>query len=210
MSHSSTVKILATSREGLRLADEQLWPVPSLDVRAASTHLPRRCSSSARRLSRRIISLIGPTTRMRSWRSAVAWTAFRWRSSWPPPACMSMTVTEVRDRLDDRFRLLVGSRRGLERHQTLAPCGAVVLRPARRRRKVPAGNVFGVRRRIRPCRRMRRGRLRRRFRHPGPARCPDAQVASGRRQILRADPILDVGDHPAVRRRTTRGIRRCR
>ena len=32
---------------------------------------------------------------------------------------LSMTVTEVRDRLDDRFRLLVGSRRGLERHQTL-------------------------------------------------------------------------------------------
>src|SRR5207342_2386574 len=31
----------------------------------------------------------------------------------------SMTVTEVRDRLDQRFRLLVGSRRGLERHHTL-------------------------------------------------------------------------------------------
>ena len=31
----------------------------------------------------------------------------------------SMTATEVRDRLDHRFRLLVGSRRGLERHQTL-------------------------------------------------------------------------------------------
>ena len=31
----------------------------------------------------------------------------------------SMTVSEVRDRLDERFRLLVGSRRGLERHQTL-------------------------------------------------------------------------------------------
>jgi hypothetical protein len=30
-----------------------------------------------------------------------------------------MTVSEIRDRLDDRFRLLVGSRRGLERHQTL-------------------------------------------------------------------------------------------
>ena len=30
-----------------------------------------------------------------------------------------MTVAEVRDRLNDRFRLLVGSRRGLERHQTL-------------------------------------------------------------------------------------------
>ena len=31
----------------------------------------------------------------------------------------SMTAIEVRDRLDDRFRLLVGSRRGWERHQTL-------------------------------------------------------------------------------------------
>ena len=32
---SATVRILATSREGLRLADEQQWPVPSLDVEAA-------------------------------------------------------------------------------------------------------------------------------------------------------------------------------
>jgi predicted ATPase len=31
----------------------------------------------------------------------------------------SMTAGEVRDRLDHRFKLLVGSRRGLERHQTL-------------------------------------------------------------------------------------------
>ncbi len=31
----------------------------------------------------------------------------------------SMTASEVRDRLDQRFRLLVGSRRALERHQTL-------------------------------------------------------------------------------------------
>jgi predicted ATPase len=31
----------------------------------------------------------------------------------------SMTAIEVRHRLDQRFRLLVGSRRGLERHQTL-------------------------------------------------------------------------------------------
>jgi predicted ATPase len=31
----------------------------------------------------------------------------------------SMTAGEVRDRLDQRLRLLVGSRRGLERHHTL-------------------------------------------------------------------------------------------
>jgi tetratricopeptide (TPR) repeat protein len=32
---------------------------------------------------------------------------------------VSMSPTDVRDRLGDRFRLLAGSRRGLERHQTL-------------------------------------------------------------------------------------------
>jgi tetratricopeptide (TPR) repeat protein len=32
---------------------------------------------------------------------------------------VAMSPTDVRDRLDDRFRLLSGSRRGLERHQTL-------------------------------------------------------------------------------------------
>src|SRR5262249_58808593 len=31
---SATTKIVATSREGLGVADEQLWPVPSLDVAA--------------------------------------------------------------------------------------------------------------------------------------------------------------------------------
>jgi predicted ATPase len=31
----------------------------------------------------------------------------------------SMTASEVRDRLDHRFQLLVGSRRGLTRHQTM-------------------------------------------------------------------------------------------
>ena len=34
LAHSATVRILATSREGLGIADEQLWPVPSLDVGA--------------------------------------------------------------------------------------------------------------------------------------------------------------------------------
>ena len=43
---SATVTILATSREGLGVADEQLWPVPSLDVGAgidsAAVSLVRR------------------------------------------------------------------------------------------------------------------------------------------------------------------------
>ena len=34
LAQSTTVKVLATSREGLGMVDEQLWPVPSLDVGA--------------------------------------------------------------------------------------------------------------------------------------------------------------------------------
>ena len=39
LAHSDTVKILATSREGLRVADEQLWPVPSLDIGSSAAEL---------------------------------------------------------------------------------------------------------------------------------------------------------------------------
>ena len=47
----------------------------------------------------------------------------------------SMTAREVRDRLDQRFRLLVGSRRGPAAASHAASCGGVVLRPARRCRE---------------------------------------------------------------------------
>ena len=32
LARTATVKVIATSREGLRVGAEQLWPVPSLDV----------------------------------------------------------------------------------------------------------------------------------------------------------------------------------
>ena len=34
LAHAASVRILATNREGLEVADEQLWLVPSLDVDA--------------------------------------------------------------------------------------------------------------------------------------------------------------------------------
>ncbi len=45
---SATVDVLATSREGLRLPDEQLWPVPSLDVDGADSC----CGDTVRRARR--------------------------------------------------------------------------------------------------------------------------------------------------------------
>jgi predicted ATPase len=108
---SATVKVLATSREGIGVADEQLWRVPSLDVSAAMKLFVERAQS---RVSG---SLAGETTavedicrRLDGIPLAIELAASR---------MTSMTAVEVRDRLDDRFKLLVGSRRGLARHQTL-------------------------------------------------------------------------------------------
>jgi predicted ATPase len=112
LAHSETVKILATSREGLRLDDERLWPVPSLDVHSsAATLFVERASAVAPAVSLdRDADIIEICRRLDGIPLAIELAASR---------LLSMTVTEVRDLLDNRFRLLVGSRRGLERHQTL-------------------------------------------------------------------------------------------
>ncbi|OBF28373.1 cyclase [Mycobacterium sp. ACS1612] len=116
---STSVKILATSREGLGLNDEQLWPVPSLDVAAGA-------DSAAAALFMDRAHTVSPTASMSAPDEAAAVVEICRRLDGIPLAIelaasrmVSMTAVEVRDRLDDRFRLLVGSRRALERHQTL-------------------------------------------------------------------------------------------
>ena len=114
---SAVVKILATSREGLRIVDEQLCPVPPLDIYGGA-------DSSAAALFVERAKGVAPDV---SWsESAHAVIDICRRLDGIPLAIelaasrmQSMTLTELRDRLDDRFRLLVGSRRGLQRHQTL-------------------------------------------------------------------------------------------
>ena len=116
---SATVKILATSREGLRIADEQLWPVPSLDVgagidSAAVSLFVERARSVAPRFSmekpHEAAAVVEICRRLDGIPLAIELAASR---------MASMTAGEVRDRLDQRFRLLVDSRRGLSRHHTL-------------------------------------------------------------------------------------------
>ena len=118
LARSATVKVLTTSREGLRVADEQLWPVPSLDVlsgvdSAAATLFMQRAAAVAPGVSltgAEAGAVVEICQRFDGIPLAIELAASRMQS---------MTVNELRDRLDDRFRLLVGSRRGLERHQTL-------------------------------------------------------------------------------------------
>src|ERR1700761_8923005 len=119
LAHSATVKIVATSREGLGVADEQLWLVPSLDVgagvaSAAVELFVERAHSVASRFALSNAddgaAVVEICRRLDGIPLAIELAASR---------MASMTASEVRDRLDHRFRLLVGSRRGLERHHTL-------------------------------------------------------------------------------------------
>ena len=116
---SATTKIVATSREGLGIADEQLWPVPSLDVGAG-------VDSAAVALFVERAQNVSPRFTVGDHDEAAAVVEICRRLDGIPLAIelaasrmASMTASEVRDRLDQRFRLLVGSRRGLSRHQTL-------------------------------------------------------------------------------------------
>ncbi len=108
---SATVKVLATSREGIGVADERLWRVPSLDVGVAVELFVQRAQSTVSgSLASETAAVEDVCRRLDGIPLAIELAASR---------MASMTAAEVRDRLDDRFKLLVGSRRGLERHQTL-------------------------------------------------------------------------------------------
>jgi predicted ATPase/class 3 adenylate cyclase len=119
LARSPTPKVLATSREGLGAADEQLWPVPSLDARGG---IGSEAAALFVERARTVSPAFGASTpddqsavveicqRLDGIPLAIELAASR---------MVSMTPAEVRDRLGDRFRLLAGSRRGLPRHQTL-------------------------------------------------------------------------------------------
>jgi predicted ATPase/class 3 adenylate cyclase len=119
LTQSATVRVVATSREGLGVAQEQVWPVPSLDIGAG-------IDSAAVNLFVERAQGIAPSFSMVNGDESAAVVEICQRLDGIPLAIelaasrmASMTASEMRDRLDHRFRLLVGSRRGLERHHTL-------------------------------------------------------------------------------------------
>ena len=116
---SATVTILATSREGLGVSQEQLWRVPSLDINAGTE------SAAVNLFLDRAHSVVSDFSLAQPGEADAVVEICRRLDGIPlaielaASRMASMTASEVRDRLDQRFRLLVGSRRGLERHQTL-------------------------------------------------------------------------------------------
>jgi predicted ATPase len=119
LAHTKAVKVMATSREGLLAAGEQVWPVPSLDVAAGVASAAVELFVDRARAVLPGFGLGDPDDagavieicrRLDGIALAIELAAAR---------MVAMSPQDVRDRLDDRFRLLSGPRRGLERHQTL-------------------------------------------------------------------------------------------
>ena len=116
--HAEELHIVATSRESLGIDGEHVWPVPPLDRRAgldspAVALFLERAGASRSRFELADPGEAGAVVeiceRLDGVALAIELAAAR---------MVSMSPIEVRDRLDDRFRLLSG-RRGLDRHQTL-------------------------------------------------------------------------------------------
>lgn len=116
---SATVTILATSREGVGVSDEQLWRVPSLDVNSGAG------SAAVNLFVDRAHSVVSDFSLAQPGEADAVVEICRRLDGIPlaielaASRMASMTASEIRDRLDQRFRLLVGPRRGLSRHQTL-------------------------------------------------------------------------------------------
>ncbi len=115
----TTIAVLATSREALDVAGEVAWPIPPLDVdggadSSAVTLFVERARAAKRGFALETPAMVDAVTevcaRLDGIALAIELAAAR---------MVSMSPEEVRDRLDDRFRLLGNSKRGLARHQTL-------------------------------------------------------------------------------------------
>ena len=114
-----TLTVLATSRQGLGLAAEHLSPVSALET-AGGPHSPA-VELFVERAQQLVpdFELSDPDDR-----AAVAEICHRLDGvplaiELAAARMESMSPNDVRDRLDQRFRLLSGPRRALERHQTL-------------------------------------------------------------------------------------------
>jgi len=128
LSHSSTLTIMATSREAFGISGEVIWHVPSLslpDIKQ-STDLEHLSRYEAVQLFIERATLVQPHFQVTKENApAIAQICFRLDGI---PLALELAAARVRTlgvdqinkRLDDRFRLLTGgSRTALERHQTL-------------------------------------------------------------------------------------------
>jgi predicted ATPase len=103
----------------LGVSEEQLWRVPSLDVNSGTE------SAAVNLFLDRAQSVVSDFSLAQPGEADAVVEICRRLDGIPlaielaASRMAAMTASEVRDRLDQRFRLLIGSRRALERHHTL-------------------------------------------------------------------------------------------
>ena len=119
------VRVLATSREGLGIDGEQLRPIRSLPVPETTT-AAAALSTDATTLFAERAAAVAPTFSIDETNAAAVVEICRRLDGIPlaielaAARVASLQPTEIAELLDERFRLLTGSRRrGIERHQTL-------------------------------------------------------------------------------------------
>jgi predicted ATPase len=108
-----SMRVVVTSRESLAVAGEWAFRVPSLAVSSSVELFVERAdtASAGFRPNDDDLRVIGEIChRLDGIPLAIELAAARVRA---------MSPAQIRDRLDERFRLLTGSRRAIERHQTL-------------------------------------------------------------------------------------------
>jgi predicted ATPase len=122
---SERVRVLATSREGLGIDGEQLRPIRSLPVPELST-AAAVLSTDATTLFVERAAAVSPDFHVDEANAAAVVEICRRLDGIPlaielaAARVVSLQPTEIAEHLDERFRLLTGSRRrSVERHQTL-------------------------------------------------------------------------------------------
>ncbi|MCX6521497.1 MAG: NB-ARC domain-containing protein [Actinobacteria bacterium] len=117
LARSPRSRIVATSREGLAIAGEQLWPVPTLAVDDGESAAVALFVERARTVRPDFelddagrVAVVEICRELDGLALAIELAAAR---------MVSMNPQEVKARLDQRFRLLSGRSRGVAHHQTL-------------------------------------------------------------------------------------------
>ena len=122
----SDVRVLATSREGLGVGGERVWPLRSLATPSATDPTEVLATSAAVQLLVDRAAAVVPEFALSSANGPAIAEICRRLDGIPlaielaAARMAAMQPQEVADHLDERFRLLTGGRRrGIERHQTL-------------------------------------------------------------------------------------------
>ncbi|HEY2560068.1 MAG TPA: winged helix-turn-helix domain-containing protein [Caldimonas sp.] len=124
LSHCEGLRVLVTSREALGLEGERVQPVGALTLAAAEDLAALKDCDAARLFADRA-RLVNPEFDIDERNAAAVHEVCRRLDGIPlalelAAARLSvLSVDQLRDRLDDRFRLLTGGRRALPRQQTL-------------------------------------------------------------------------------------------